>query len=146
MGCCASCCCYCVSCLCLGSNFDPDDPSVTAYIFTTRYQCSTKQRNFFYQSPSGSVPPRAVYIRGGILYFDINFKWCLTMITGQSNVIEGYPLTQISSVDILRVRDTDTNVMVNIRGNDGTVIVFTAPNTHEADTFVDRLKIAANIS
>ena len=60
--------------------------------------------------------------------------------------IEGYPLTQISSVDTLRGRDTDTNVIVNIRGNDGTVIVFTAPNTHEADTFVDRLKMAANIS
>lgn len=144
MGCCASCCWYCVSCLCLGSNFDPDDPSVTAYIFTTRYQCSTKQSNFFYQSPSGRVPPRAVYIRGGILYFDVNFKWCLT-IANESN--KAYPLTQISSVDTLRGRDTDyTNVMVNIRGNDGTVIVFTAPNTQEADTFVDRLKMAANIS
>ena len=145
MGCCASCCCYCVSSLCLGSNFDPDDPSVTAYIFTTRYQCSTKQSNIFYRSPSGSVvPPRAVYIRGDILYFDINFKWCLPMINDESS--EGYPLTKISSVGILRGRDTDTNVMVNIRGNDGTVIVFTAPNTHEADTFVDRLKTEANIS
>ena len=60
-------------------------------------------------------------------------------MTNESN--KDYPLTQISSVDIL-----DTNVMVNIRGKDGTVIVFTAPNIHEAETFVDRLKIAANIS
>lgn len=121
MGCCFSCC-------CCGSNIDPDDPTVTAYILTTAYRRTNGLVHSNYLRPT---VPKAVYAREGKLHFD-----CCDCVLG------GYPLIQISSIDDV-LPYTDADVVVRIRGSDGTVIAFAASNrTNEAGTFVSRLKMA----
>lgn len=128
MGSCLSCC-----CCCCGSRIDPEDPSVTAYILTTRYIRHGAGKRQKYMCPT----PRAVYVRREKLYFD-----CCACAVG------GFPLSKISSVDVVRGatilvghRGLFLDPGVRIKGNDGTSIAFTAPNA-EVDMFVLQLRSA----
>ena len=127
MGSCISCCCCC------GSRIDPESPSVTAHILTSRYirhGAGTRQK---YICPT----PRAVYVRREKLYLD----WCAC-------AVGGFPLSKISSVDVVRGdtilvgdRGLFLDPGVRIKGSDGTAIAFTAPNA-EVDMFVLQLRSA----
>ena len=122
MGCCFSCC---------GSRVDPDDPTIRAYVLTSRYLRQGALGNLTkYNCPY----PKPVYVRKNKLHFD---RCC---------IVGGYPLTQISSVEVVRGgtvlvggRGISLNPGMRIRGSDGTTIAFTASDP-EVEIFAQQLR------
>ena len=117
-------------CCCCGSGIDAGDPSVSAHLLTTRYMRHGPRRQK-YKCPT----PRAVYVREDKLYFE-----SCTCVAG------GYPLERITSADVVRGatilvghRGLFLNPGIRVKGNDGTVIAFSAPNS-EVDMFVLQLR------
>ena len=123
-----NCCCWCA-----GSAIDPDDPSVTFYVLTTNYMI---YRRLGFRSSYGCPCPKAVYVQDDVLDFDCCRGGCFA-----------YPLRNISSVEL--VHGLNISIQMNrpplhlnngvlVRGNDGTIIVFSVPE--EAEKIVQQLQ------